>query len=163
MTTTIPAGWKLVAKKTCYMLMHDGAVIATLAGPDSKENAAIIASLLAAPAPPVSTVEQDPPAAWMEPGIDIPVTNEYRNKTPLRQAKYSVPLYRHAPVAAPAAGDALDAARYRWLREMKTDFGHSAQHHDLGKETIWLRFSGYGRNVDAAIDAAIAAQRQGDA
>ncbi|WP_241134074.1 hypothetical protein [Achromobacter insuavis] len=64
---------------------------------------------------------------------------------------------------APAAGDALDAARYRWLREMKTDFGHSAQHHDLGKETIWLRFSGYGRNVDAAIDAAIAAQRKGDA
>ncbi|MFY3127590.1 hypothetical protein ACOTGA_23350 [Achromobacter xylosoxidans] len=62
MTTTIPAGWKLVAKKTCYMLMHDGTVIATLAGPDSKENAAIIASMLAAPASPVSTVEEHQPA-----------------------------------------------------------------------------------------------------
>ncbi|WP_253826990.1 hypothetical protein, partial [Achromobacter ruhlandii] len=69
------------------------------------------------PASPVSTLEQDPPAAWMEPGIDIPVTNEYRNKTPLRQAKYSVPLYRHAPVAAPAAGDALTAAARDVLAE----------------------------------------------
>ncbi|MFY2599357.1 hypothetical protein ACOTHJ_32805 [Achromobacter xylosoxidans] len=58
-------------------------------------------------APGVSTVE-DHPAAWMEPGIDVPVTNEYRNKTPLRQAKYCVPLYKHAPIHAPAAGDAVD-------------------------------------------------------
>ncbi len=60
----LPDGWKLLAKKTCYMLMHDGAVIATLAGPDSKENAAIIASLLAAPASPVSTVEQGDEKPW---------------------------------------------------------------------------------------------------
>ncbi|WP_353630673.1 hypothetical protein AADG64_22465 [Achromobacter xylosoxidans] len=51
----MPEGWKLVTKKTCYALMHDGAVIATLAGPESKENAAIIARILAAPG--VSTVE----------------------------------------------------------------------------------------------------------
>ncbi|WP_459694265.1 hypothetical protein, partial [Achromobacter xylosoxidans] len=55
----------------------------------------------------VSTVEAHP-VAWMEPGIDVPVTNEYRNKTPLRQAKYCVPLYKHAPVHAPSAGDARD-------------------------------------------------------
>lgn len=58
-----------------------------------------------APAGPgVSTVEDAQAVAWMEPGIDVPVTNEYRNKTPLRQAKYCVPLYKHAPVNAPAAG-----------------------------------------------------------
>ena len=51
----VPEGWKLLAKKTCYVLMHDGAVIATLAGPESEANAAIIARMLAAPG--VSTVE----------------------------------------------------------------------------------------------------------
>lgn len=51
----VPDGWKLLAKKTCYVLMHDGAVIATLAGPESEANAAIIARMLAAPG--VSTVE----------------------------------------------------------------------------------------------------------
>lgn len=56
--THIPAGWKLLEKKTCFMLMHDGAVIATLAGPDSKENAAIIASMLVA-APRSHSAEQD--------------------------------------------------------------------------------------------------------
>lgn len=62
----------------------------------------------ASSAPGVSTVEDAQAVAWMEPGIDVPVTNEYRNKTPLRQAKYCVPLYKHAPVNAPAAGNALD-------------------------------------------------------
>lgn len=57
MTTTIPAGWKILAKKTCYVLVRDGAVIATLAGPESKESAAIIARMLAAPG--VSTVEDE--------------------------------------------------------------------------------------------------------
>lgn len=48
----VPEGWKLVTKKTCYALMHDGAVIATLAGPESEANAAIIARMLAAPSCP---------------------------------------------------------------------------------------------------------------
>lgn len=48
----VPEGWKLVTKKTCYALMHDGAVIATLAGPESQANAAIIARMLAAPSCP---------------------------------------------------------------------------------------------------------------
>ena len=48
----VPEGWKLVTKKTCYALMHDGAVIATLAGPESPANAAIIARMLAAPSCP---------------------------------------------------------------------------------------------------------------
>lgn len=45
----MPEGWELVTKKTCYALMHDGAVIATLAGPESEANAAIIARMLATP------------------------------------------------------------------------------------------------------------------
>lgn len=169
MTTTIPAGWKLLAKKTCYVLMHDGAVIATLAGPESAENAAIIARMLDAPG--VSTVE-DEPAAWMEPGIDVPVTNEYRNKTPLRQAKYCVPLYKHAPVHAPAAGDALDAARYRWLRDPRTDVAlvlYKRTGYVPADESI-PGIGGYhtyeyraGEELDTVIDAAIAAQRKGGA
>ncbi|CUJ58824.1 Uncharacterised protein [Achromobacter xylosoxidans] len=124
------------------------------------------------PAPAsVSTVVAQP-AAWMEPGIDVPVTNEYRNKTPLRQAKYSVPLYRHAPVAAPAAGDARDAERYRWLRDPQNDpalvldkrTGYVPADESIpgvgGYHTYEYRA---GEELDAAIDAAIAAQRQGDA
>jgi hypothetical protein len=56
---SIPDGWELVTRKTCYALMHDGAVIATLAGPESETNAAIIARMLAAPG--VSTVEDAQP------------------------------------------------------------------------------------------------------
>lgn len=140
-----------------------------------------------APASPVSTVEQEQPAAWMEPGIDIPVTNEYRNKTPLRQAKYSVPLYRHAPVAAPAAGDAIrdligkhaelreqnDYAYFELARTRQTGWmawlcSHPVETHPDRK----VLARGQGETPDEAcrealddfeMRTAIAAQRQGDA
>lgn len=56
----IPDGWELVTRKTCYALMDDGAVIATLAGPESEANAAIIARMLAAPS--VATAGNPQPA-----------------------------------------------------------------------------------------------------
>lgn len=114
----------------------------------------------ASSAPGVSTVE-DKPAAWMEPGIDVPVTNEYRSKTPLRQAKYCVPLYKHAPVNAPAAGDARDAVRYRGWRDAmiaeNTEFRQAvaaALPSDVGETRPPT-----AAEWDSAIDAAIAAQQ----
>ncbi|OAD17158.1 hypothetical protein [Achromobacter insolitus] len=78
------------------------------------------------------------------------------------------------PADAPAAGDALDAARYRWLRDPQTDVALV-----LDKRTGYVpvdeRFpnvGGYhtyeyraGEELDAAIDAALAAQvpQQGEA
>lgn len=243
MTTTIPAGWKLLAKKTCYVLMHDGAVIATLAGPESKENAAIIARMLAAPgastagnpqpardweltchecdgyghvyvkhqvaerqsdvqefkeececcegrgfvfafqdipgieeyvkacrtapaAPGVSTVEAQP-VAWMDPDTQDVISaerkaswlNEYGAGGAAKAAMYTRALGDLRP--APAAGDALDAKRYRAIRNPP----YSDRYGDLyamtfqGDGDIPLK----GDELDAAADAAIAAQRKGDA
>ena len=48
----LPEGWKLVVKKTCYVLQEGNTIVATLAGPDAEVNASKIASALAAtPAP----------------------------------------------------------------------------------------------------------------
>jgi hypothetical protein len=47
----MPEGWRLVEKKTCFMLLDGNDVIATLAGPRSEEIAAKIAMLAAAPKP----------------------------------------------------------------------------------------------------------------
>ena len=76
-----------------------------------------------------------------------------------------------ASVAAPAAGDALDAARYRWLRHE----GREEKHQDDG--AIYVRqvqltsgvITGSAvlveEDLDAAIDSALAAQvpQQGEA
>lgn len=148
MTTTIPAGWKLLAKKTCYVLMHDGAVIATLAGPESKENAAIIARMLAPPSCPtcndqgavgnILTAQPCPDCA--APGVS---TVE----------------------ESPAAGDALDAARYRQLRKALTSYDTGW----LDRIAAALEAMGLDpdedklptpEQVDGAFDAA---QRKGDA
>lgn len=43
---TIPQGWRIVEKATCYQLCSGNEVIATLAGPDAEENAVIIATAL---------------------------------------------------------------------------------------------------------------------
>lgn len=72
-------------------------------------------------------------------------------------------------VAAPAAGDALDAARYRWLRDPQTDValvldkrtGYVPEDESIpgvgGYHTYEYRA---GEELDAAIDAAIAQQSQ---
>jgi len=43
----LPDGWKVVEKATCFALVSGNQVIATLAGPDPEENAALIASAIA--------------------------------------------------------------------------------------------------------------------
>ncbi|XAI95230.1 hypothetical protein [Leptolyngbya phage Lbo-JY16] len=44
---SVPEGWSIVEKPTCFALLEGNQVIATLAGPDAEENASIIAALLA--------------------------------------------------------------------------------------------------------------------
>ncbi|MFY3300206.1 hypothetical protein ACOTEY_00475 [Achromobacter xylosoxidans] len=167
----VPDGWKLVPIEPTDAMLDAGIKQHRCeqgdpwySSPDLGEGDCrdIYAAMLnAAPsAPGVSTVEDAQAVAWMEPGIDVPVTNEYRNKTPLRQAKYCVPLYKHAPVNAPAAGDALDVARYRWLCDK---FGITKLPCAI-ERIIEGSYVPDGKNaIDAAIDAAIAAQRKGDA
>lgn len=43
---SVPQSWRVVEKPTCFALLDGNQVIATLAGPDAEENAAIIAALL---------------------------------------------------------------------------------------------------------------------
>lgn len=53
-----------------------------------------------------------------------------------------------------ASADAMDAARYRWLRDQQWDEDHP----------VWAALFGLptaGRELDAAVDAAIAAQASG--
>ena len=45
----VPQGWKLVEKKTCFVLQNGREVIATLAGPNAESYAATIAALLTTP------------------------------------------------------------------------------------------------------------------
>lgn len=68
---------------------------------------------------------------------------------------------------APAAGDALDAARYRWLRDESLGVPDGMREiyviqqrlpHAEGTDTEL-----FDTALDAAVDAAIAAQRKGDA
>lgn len=68
---------------------------------------------------------------------------------------------------APAAGDALDAARYRWLRDESLGVPDGMREiyviqqrlpHTEGTDTEL-----FDTALDAAVDAAIAAQRKGDA
>lgn len=44
---SVPEGWRIVEKPTCFALLDGNQVVATLAGPEAEENAAIIAALLA--------------------------------------------------------------------------------------------------------------------
>jgi len=84
---------------------------------------------------------------------------------------YAMPDYGRAPAelfCAPAAGDARDAARYRWLRDPQHDVAlvlDKRTGYVPGDESI-PGVGGYhtyeyraGEELDAAIDAAIAAQQ----
>jgi len=116
--------------------------------------------LPAAPGAPASVAPGDAQAvAWMNPETQDVITNErkvswlttYGVGMAAKAAGYSQPL---GVLAAPAAGDALDAARYRWLRD-----ADDRQRYEAKK---WM--AGYGpERLDATIDAALAAQQQGEA
>lgn len=64
-----------------------------------------------------------------------------------------------AKVAAPAAGDALDAVRYRWVRDQTETDGIAI----VMKNKHFDESRSCAENIDKFIDAALAAQRKGDA
>lgn len=56
----LPEGWRIVERSTCYALLDGSTVAATLAGPDAKQNAAIIANALKSqPAQPSDSQSED--------------------------------------------------------------------------------------------------------
>lgn len=185
----VPEGWKLLAKKTCYVLMHDGAVIATLAGPESEANAAIIARMLAAPG--VSTVEDagaqkeavmdaiadalgnayDCMRVWSAWSVGTMSEDDFRL---VADDAGRLGELADAAIAAmspaPAAGDALDAARWRFVRRKLCLTGNGDGTCAMQAINLPASIPGWpepGSAVaefcDAAIDAALAAQRKGNA
>ncbi len=188
MTTTIPAGWKLLAKKTCYVLVHDGSVIATLAGPESEANAAIIARILAAPscptcndqgavgniltaqpcpdcaAPGVSTVEAQP-VAWMDPDTQDVISAERKaswlNEYGAGGAAKAATYTRALGDLrpAPAAGDARELLGALIDARRELHACQAVIHYAGGFDPAYVR------DAQAAIkraDAAIAAQQGQD-
>lgn len=152
----IPAGWKLVPiEPTEEMLVALGGM-----GWMVQQKPENYAAMLAAAPSPASVAPGDAQAvAWMNPETQDVITNErkvswlttYGVGMAAKAAAYSQPL---GVLAALAAGDALDAARYRWLRD-----ADDRQRYEAEK---WM--AGYGpERLDAAIDAALAAQQQGEA
>jgi len=181
----MPEGWTLIEKKTCYALMHDGAVIATLAGPDSEANAAIIATAIHAHVSGASVANDGPdhgdgcarfghtpetcPSRPRAPDYKI-AYDEWIEKTEfvrewISSGKLPVKYlgWHHADImrdliehrwklviGAPAAdGDARDAARYRFIRDVP--------YCDLVRNVMALQQNAI---MDETIDAAI--QRNGD-
>jgi hypothetical protein len=126
---------------------------------NAKNNAAV----RAAPAAPVSTVEQDERQAFEAWGLkDCEMLDDPSSmRMDIAQHCAWEAWQARARLSAPAACDALDAARYRALHWMASDAdllqavmkACSAQ--DMEKYTP--------ENLDALADAAIAAQRKGDA
>jgi len=68
----LPDGWRIVEKKTCYTLLNGNEVVATLAGPDAHDNAAIIAHALAAPV----TAQAQPATIKESLKVAVPVVSQ---------------------------------------------------------------------------------------
>lgn len=167
MTTTIPAGWKLVPiEPTCEML--DAYVSTNSRFQSARSDWA--AMLNAAPAAPgVSTVED---ASAHKVVIDF---DQVGSAGPFyvfdgRVTIPAVTVMDLVRMAAPAAGDALDAARWRFVRRKLCLTGNGDG--TCAMQAINLPASIHGwpepgsavaEFCDAAIDAAIEAQRKGDA
>lgn len=121
-------------------------------------------------ASPVSTVQDERQAfeTWADDeGFPLDcdffeVSGQYYDH-PDTQLAYNI--WRAARASVPAAGDALDAARYRWLRNevlVDGEVNDSLYVHVDSPE--WpTRWALVGDELDTALDAVIAAQRQGDA
>ena len=130
----------------------------------------------AAPASPVSTVEDERQAfeAWFTQHDETKdIAERAVRRSPsgayvLMQTYTAWEVWQAALAMrpAPAAGDARDAARFRFLREKSTvsmgyaSFGLFSAHN---RDTDFFSREEGLQALDAAIDAAIAAQRQGDA
>ncbi|WP_459694319.1 DnaJ-like cysteine-rich domain-containing protein, partial [Achromobacter xylosoxidans] len=111
----------------------------------------------------VSTVETHP-VAWMDPTTQDVISaerksswlNEYGAGGAAKAATYTRALGDLRP--APAAGDALDAARYRWLCDK---FGITKLPCAIERIIEGSYVPDGKKAIDAAIDAELAAQRKG--
>ncbi|BEG74474.1 hypothetical protein [Achromobacter xylosoxidans] len=168
MTTTIPAGWKLVPVEPTIDMVADADEAGNVLGPRARRiYAAMLNAAPAAPASPVSTVEQDAPAAYLtldEEGSPCMLFFDVvEARTYCEVGEEPVPLYRRP---APAAGDARDAARLDWLEQHDGRFYNKDRISSIVGTGFLVAGDEHGvrhQTVRAAIDAAIAAQRQGDA
>lgn len=156
----IPAGWKLVPERATKAMQDAWDSAPFNEDTDIEFHGAYRAMLAAAPSPlsaaPASAQEEAEGErqafeAWAK-----------RKKMPLARIgqQYDDFWVDHAwngwqaraRLSAPAAGDALDAARYRWLRD------NIQEDHSL-PGSFWLSDTG-GESWDKTIDAAMAYQRQ---
>lgn len=177
MTTTIPAGWKLVpASLYDLILMGDlETLLWQLKGVREAESVRMALysarqAILDAEeysdgtpcaAPGVSTVEDERQAfeAWAK-GKKMPLARIGQQYDDFWVDHAWNGWQARAALDAPAAGDALDAARYRWLCDK---FGITKLPCAIERIIEGTYVADGKEGIDAAIDAAIAAQRKGDA
>ncbi|MDH1299716.1 hypothetical protein [Achromobacter sp. GD03932] len=184
MTTTLPAGWKLVPiEPTEEMLVALGGMGWMV----QQKPESYAAMLAAAPEAPSITVSLDPDPRGVSVGVWQGSHCIYNGAHAIPSSAPDAPLasmaraifgdqiggQMDAMAGAPAAGDALDAARYRWLREkahqtagrapaaVLCDESDMFQRGEAGSESGFI----HGKDLDDAIDAALAAQvpQQGEA
>lgn len=119
----------------------------------------ILALLAVAPASPVSTVEQEPPAAYLtldeEGSPSMLFFDLAEARTYCAAGEEPVPLDRRP---APAGGDARDAQRYRALHWMAADADRFQTALEACSSRGMAKYT--PENLDALADAAISAQRQ---
>ena len=170
----IPAGWKLVPERATQAM--EDAWDATPANEDinAEFHAAYAAMLAAAPSAPGDAQDDDSDIPELrseaEIGFEDWLTRQMPKGTVISNPAWWAPRILRAVerliraeeqlAAAPAAGDALDAARYRWLCDK---FGITKLPCAIERIIEGSYVPDGKAAIDAAIDAAIAAQRKGDA
>ncbi|MGL4755999.1 MAG: hypothetical protein ACRCXB_26880 [Aeromonadaceae bacterium] len=103
----LPEGWKLIEKATCFALVNDGQVIATMAGPAAEDTAAILAAVLSGNQPDhVAGVGNMVPEGWklvpVEPTQEmVEVGCEHEGSRINDGAGYARVLYAKMLAAAP--------------------------------------------------------------
>lgn len=161
---SLPDGWRLVEKETCYALLDGNNVVATLAGPDSVQNAAIIANALnSRPALPSGNSGELPSDKDLrefggnEQFFLFCSEDEFLDiaKSVLRRFGQALPSCSQAE----PSDTERDAARYRYLRAKVCIVGSDFRFINLPKPTYvapspWVE-------MDSVIDAAMRAEKEG--
>jgi hypothetical protein len=86
----LPDGWELVTNETCFQLQCNGLIIAVLAGPDSEQNAALLAQALSRK-PDVEAMQK-----YM---AELITTVAMPHITPERKAEWDANQKRHQEIA----------------------------------------------------------------
>lgn len=166
MTTTLPAGWKLVPERPTKAMQDAWDSAPFNEDTDAEFREAYDAMIEAAPAAPASAQEEAKDErqafeAWLASRGVWPA---------LCFEEVFIAGWNARPADAPAAGDALDAARWRFVRRKLCLTGNGDGTCAMHAINLPASIPGWpepgdavAEFCDAAIDAAIAAQRKGDA